>query len=84
MTTFELNAEIYHNLSFIANDENKLKKVLSAIKRIIRSGKKEVQFPHIDAGFKISDEVMNGAIGPLPKNTDFETETKHMWEDLAK
>lgn len=84
MTTFELNAEIYHNLSFIANDENKLKKVLSAIKRIIRSEKNEARFPHIDGSFKVSNEVMNGTIGPLPKNTDFETETKHMWEDLAK
>ena len=85
MTTFELNAEIYHNLNYIANDEGKLRKVLEAIKNIIHSkddGK--ITFPKIDHNFQISEKVKKSVIGALPKDVDFDKETEKMWEDLAK
>lgn len=85
MTTFELNAEIYQNLSYIANDEGKLKKALAAIKKIIKSDRKEnIHFPKIGPDFHISQTVANGSIGPLPQDVDFEKETDKMWEELAK
>lgn len=85
MTTFELNAEIYNNLNYIANDESKLRKALEAIKRIIYSKDDEkITFPKIDHNFQISEKVRNGVIGALPKDVDFDKETERMWENLAK
>lgn len=85
MTTFELNAEIYNSLNYIANDESKLRKVLEAIKHIIHSRDDDkIVFPKIDQNFQISEKVRKGVIGALPKDVDFDKETDKMWEDLAQ
>ncbi len=86
MTTFELNAEIYHNLGLISNDKDKLLKVLKAIKDIVwsRSEHPSLEFPHLPSDFHISQKVRDGAIGELPNGVDFNKETDKMWEEWAK
>lgn len=46
--------------------------------------KKGTAFPRIDANFKVSNEVLNEPIGPLPQDVDFDAETKKMWEEMAE
>lgn len=52
MTAVQLNAEIYRELSIIANDEGMLKKALKALRRIttssIRDPKSKAADMHID------------------------------------
>ena len=84
MTTFELNAEIYRNLGIISNDTWKLRQVLEAIKKIIKSNNTKLEFPHLPKDFKITDKTRKGTIGPLPEDVDFDKETARMWEELSK
>ena len=35
MSTLQLNAELYHQLSFIADDESCMRQVLKAVKEIV-------------------------------------------------
>lgn len=45
---------------------------------------KKIIYPHISQDWKVSKEVLNMAIGPLPKDIDWETETDKMWEEMAQ
>lgn len=45
---------------------------------------KKIIYPRISKEWKVSKEVLNMAIGPLPKDMDWETETDKMWEEMAQ
>lgn len=45
---------------------------------------KKIIYPRISQDWKVSKEVLNMAIGPLPKDIDWETETDKMWEEMAQ
>jgi hypothetical protein len=46
--------------------------------------KKELVFPHIDADFKPSPELLAMSCGPLPEGFDVDKELDNMWEEWAK
>lgn len=45
---------------------------------------KKIIYPRISKDWKVSKEVLNMAIGPLPKDMDWEAETDKMWEEMAQ
>lgn len=45
---------------------------------------KEISYPLISKDRKVSNKVMNMAIGPLPEGLDWDKETDKMWEELAR
>lgn len=46
--------------------------------------KKELVFPHIDADFKLSTELQEMVLGPVPEGFDIDKELEQMWEERAK
>ena len=55
MTTMELNSELFHQLSYIADDETYMQKVIGYIKSLVVQKTREES-----AGYITKDEVLNG------------------------
>lgn len=59
MTTMQLNAEIFNNLSYLEDNENYLHKALDAIKAIVREKKNNAKIEPVKK-FKVDTSI------PLP------------------
>ena len=59
-------------------------KLLEKKEKKAKKAKKELVFPHIDADFKISPELQEMVLGPVPEGFDIDKELEQMWEERAK
>ena len=61
MNTMNLNAELFRELSYIADDENSMKKLLAYVKKLVA---KQEQNP------VVSEEAIHTLPPPDPRGTD--------------
>ena len=59
-------------------------KLLEKKEKKAKKAKKELVFPHIDADFKMSPELQEMVLGPVPEGFDIDKELEQMWEERAK
>ena len=60
MTTAELNQELFHQLSIVAGNENLMRKVVKAIKRIVKQGEEKDTTDQILASPAMMDIIKKG------------------------
>jgi DNA polymerase/3'-5' exonuclease PolX len=60
MTTAELNQELFHQLSIIAGNENLMRKVVKAIKRIVKQEEEKDTTDQILASPAMMDIIKKG------------------------
>ena len=51
---------------------------------IHESMEKKLDFPKLPKDFKVSQEVLDNVLGPLPDGLDCDKLTDEMWEEFAK
>ena len=60
MTSLELNAELFRELSIIANDENLMKKAVKALKRITASKKAVDETEYLMSSSAMAEVIRKG------------------------
>lgn len=72
MTSFELNAEIYRNLGYLANDEGYLRKALALLKELVGQKKSAVKTTHTIKKIKVKETTLPGEefVGIFSKNRE--------------